>query len=147
MIKGMAANGGQGPLSPPPTGNRPLSPLGWATGSCRPLGGDRPPLFFSPGTLLQIWRRKKLHLSPVAPHRATGVYFWNFAKWTYIFEILIFFKYKKEINACFWPCACGRRPVWGYKLHGPTTHEYQPNSKTSSSEIKKTLLLSKTKIK
>ena len=38
---------------------------------------------------------------------------------------------------CFWPWACGRRPVWGCKLHGPTTHEYQPNSKTSSSEIKK----------
>ena len=30
-------------------------------------------------------------------HRATGVYFWNFQKRTYIFEI--FFKYKKEKTA------------------------------------------------
>ena len=28
-----------GTLSPPQTGDRALSPLGWATGSCRPLGG------------------------------------------------------------------------------------------------------------
>ena len=30
---------------------------------------------------------------------ATGVYFRNFSKRTYIFEILIFFKYKKEKSA------------------------------------------------
>ena len=40
----MAANGGPGlkqdPVAPP-TGDRGLSPLGWATGACRPLGGDR----------------------------------------------------------------------------------------------------------
>ena len=52
--------GGRGPCRPPPTGDRPLSPLGWATGpffcqgprcefeekkitlrACRPMGGDR----------------------------------------------------------------------------------------------------------
>ena len=39
---------GQG-LEPvtPPTGDRALSPLGWATGSCRPLGGRQAPFFFS----------------------------------------------------------------------------------------------------
>ena len=79
----------------PGVGDRGLSPVGGATG---------PPLFFSPGTSLQIWR-KKLHLSPVAPHRATGVYFWNFPKPTYIFEILIFFKYKKEKTARWMPHA------------------------------------------
>ena len=31
-----------------------LSPEGWATGPCRPLGGRHALLFFSPGTSLQI---------------------------------------------------------------------------------------------
>ena len=42
-----------------------LSPLGWATG----------PLFFFLQGLRCKFEEKKLHLSPVAPHRATGVYF------------------------------------------------------------------------
>ena len=62
--------GDRPPLSPaggatgPPGGPTGLSPLGWATGACRPWGGrqgpvarwggDRPPLFFPPGTSLQI---------------------------------------------------------------------------------------------
>ena len=32
----------RGPIAPP-TGDRPLSPTPGATGSCRPLGGDRVP--------------------------------------------------------------------------------------------------------
>ena len=85
-----------GTLSPPPTGDRALSPLGWATGSCRPLGGRQAPLFFFLQGLRCKFEEKKLHLSPVAPHRATGVYFWNFPKPTYIFEILIFLNIKKK---------------------------------------------------
>ena len=42
----------RGPVAPP-TGDRTLSP-GWATGARRPLGGRQAPLFFSPGTSLQI---------------------------------------------------------------------------------------------
>ena len=37
--------GGGRPVAPP-TGDRGLSPTPRATGPCRPLGGDRPPLFF-----------------------------------------------------------------------------------------------------
>ena len=37
--------GGRDPVAPP-TGDRTLSPLGWATGACRPLGGRQAPLFF-----------------------------------------------------------------------------------------------------
>ena len=37
----------------PPTGDRPLSPLGWTTGPCRPWGGRQAP-FFLPGTSLRI---------------------------------------------------------------------------------------------
>ena len=64
------------------------SPAGWATappGACRlgrlvgrlrggRQGGDRPPLFFLQGLRCKF-KEKNLHLSPVAPHRATGVYF------------------------------------------------------------------------
>ena len=66
--------GGRGdrpPLSPaggatgPPGGPTGLSPVGGATG---------PPLFFLQGLRCKF-EEKKLHLSPVAPHRATGVYF------------------------------------------------------------------------
>ena len=35
----------QDPVAPP-TGDRGLSPLGWATGAFRPLGGRQAPLFF-----------------------------------------------------------------------------------------------------
>ena len=83
----------------------PLSPAGGATGlpaalvgraHWSPEGGRQAPPFFSPGTSLQIWREKKytLGLSPYG--RATGVYFWNFPKQTYIFEILIFLNIKKK---------------------------------------------------
>ena len=52
------------PLAPVgwPTG---WSPEGWATGACRPLGGDRPPLFFLQGLRCKF-EEKKLHLSPIA---------------------------------------------------------------------------------
>ena len=49
----------------PRVGDRGLSPVGGATG---------PPLFFLQGLRCKF-EEKKLHLSPVAPHRATGVYF------------------------------------------------------------------------
>ena len=56
-------------------------------------GGDG--AFFFPGTSLRIWK-KKLHLKPVALWGATGGYFWNISKRTYIFEIFILKKYKKN---------------------------------------------------
>ena len=59
----------------PPGGPTSLSPLGWATGACRPLGGRQASLFFFLQGLLCKFEEKKLHLSPVAPHKATGVYF------------------------------------------------------------------------
>ena len=62
---------------------------------CRPLGGRQAPLFFYSRDFVANLK-KKLHLNPVAPHRATGVYFWNFPKRTYIFEILIFLNIKKK---------------------------------------------------
>ena len=108
MTRSPVGGGDRTPLSPtggatgPPGGPTGLSPLGRATGACRPLGGDRPPLFFSTGTSLQIWRKKNYIWALSPPHRATGVYFWNFPKPTYIFEILIFFKYKKEKTASAW---------------------------------------------
>ena len=73
--------GDRTPLSPaggatgPPGGPTGLSPLGWATGACRPLGGRQAPLFFFSRDFVANLKKKKLHLSPVAPHRATGVYF------------------------------------------------------------------------
>ena len=40
----------KGPVVPPTTGDRGLSPTPGATGVCRPLGGDRvPPPYISPG--------------------------------------------------------------------------------------------------
>ena len=41
----------KGGLSPPPTGDRGLSPTPRATGPCRPLGGRQAPLFF-PGSFI-----------------------------------------------------------------------------------------------
>ena len=50
----------------PGVGDRGLSPVG---------GGDRPPSFFFSRDFVAKLKKKKLHLSHVAPHRATGVYF------------------------------------------------------------------------
>ena len=46
--------------------------------------------------IFENWKKKKLQtgLSPLG--WATGVYFRNFSKWTYIFEILIFLNIKKK---------------------------------------------------
>ena len=54
----------------PPTGDRPLSPQGWATGPCRPLGGRQAP-FFLQGPRCEF-EEKKLHFGPVALWGATG---------------------------------------------------------------------------
>ena len=69
MTKGMVAYGGQGlywgrgPCRPP-TGDRPLSPQGWATGPCRLLEeGDKPPFFQGPRCEFE---EKKLQLGSVA---------------------------------------------------------------------------------
>ena len=50
----------EGGLSPPPTGDRPLSPTLGATGPCRPLGGDRV-LCFKP------WPTKPIELHKIPP--------------------------------------------------------------------------------
>ena len=50
----------------PGVGDRGLSPVGGATG---------PLFFFSSRDFVANLKKKKLHLSSVAPHRATGVYF------------------------------------------------------------------------
>ena len=73
-IGGLTRSPAGGATGPPggPTG---LSPLGWATGACRPLGGRQAPSFFFLQGLRCKLEEKKLHLSPVAPHWATGVYF------------------------------------------------------------------------
>ena len=68
----VGGGGDRPPLSPaggatgPPGGPTGLSPLGWATGACHPLGVDRPPSFFLQGLRCKF-EEKKLHLSPVAP--------------------------------------------------------------------------------
>ena len=82
---------------PPQRATGPYRPWGGRQGPVARWGGDRPPLFFFSRDSLQIWR-KKITFEPCRPHRATGVYFWNFPKPTYIFEILFFFKYKKRKN-------------------------------------------------
>ena len=79
-------------------GDRPLSPVGGATG-----------LFFLLGTSLRIWK-KKITLKACRPMGGDRGYFWNISKRTYIFEILIFKKYKKEKSA------------WGYVLHQSWIH-------------------------
>ena len=92
------ARGATGPLPPAGwaqrpvargLGDRPLSPVGGATG-----------FFFFQGSHCEF-EEKKIHLRPVALWGATGVYFWNISKQIYIFEILIFKKYKKEKTAHF----------------------------------------------
>jgi len=102
----VARGGATGPPCRPQEGRpAPLAgplacrPWGGRQGPVAPPTGDRPPSFFFSRDFVANLKEKKLHLSPVAPHRATEVYFWNFPKQTYIFEILIFFKYKKEITA------------------------------------------------
>ena len=78
LTRSPVEGGDRTPLSPaggatgPPGGPTGLSPLGWATGACRPC---RPPSFFFSRDFVANLKKKKLHLSPVAPHRATGVYF------------------------------------------------------------------------
>ena len=68
---------------------------------CRPSGDDRPPLpprAPGQGPLCKLEEKNYIKvLSPLG--RATRVYFRNFSKRTYIFEILNFFKYKKEKTA------------------------------------------------
>ena len=83
MTKGMAAY--IGPVAPG-VGDRPLSPVGGRQG-----------LFFQ-GTSLRIWR-KKITLKACRPMGGDRGYFWNISKRTYIFEIFIFKKYKKEKTA------------------------------------------------
>ena len=67
MTKEIAAYGGQGlyrgegTLSPPPTGDRPLSPVGWATG-----------LFFARDLVANM--KKKLHLGHVALWGDRGIF-------------------------------------------------------------------------
>ena len=58
----MAAGGD--PVAPP-TGDRTLSPQGWATGPCRPLGGGDRALFFARDLVANL-KKKKLRLRPVA---------------------------------------------------------------------------------
>ena len=63
----------------------PLSPARGATGPPgayrlgplvgRPRGGRQAPSFFFSSDFVANLKEKKLHLSSVAPHRATGVYF------------------------------------------------------------------------
>ena len=96
----VARGGATGPPCRPQEG-RP-APLAGPLACRPPHGRQAPSFFFFSRDFVANLKKKKLHLSPVAPHRATGVYFWNFPKRTYIFEILIFFKYKKEKTAQIW---------------------------------------------
>ena len=77
----------------------PCRPPQRAAGACRPLGGRQAPLFFFSRDFVANLKKKNytLGLSPYG--RATGVYFWNFPKRTYIFEF--FFKYKKRKTRCY----------------------------------------------
>ena len=59
----------------PPTGDRPLSPEGWATGPCRPLGGRQPPFFFFLQGLRCKFEEKNYTLGLSSYGKATGVYF------------------------------------------------------------------------
>ena len=93
-----------------------LSPQGWVTGPCRPLGGRQAPFFSLQGPLCEF-EEKKLHFGPVALWGATGGYFWNIAKRTSIFEIFIFFKYKKEKSAggegsVAWASSLAKVSIW-----------------------------------
>ena len=79
---------------------------GWNTGPCRPWGrrqgpvarwgGDRPPSFFFSRDFVANLKKKNYIWALSPPHRATVVYFWNFPKPTYIFEILFFLNIKKK---------------------------------------------------
>ena len=89
-------------------GGTPGRPRGGDRPPCAPVDGPPPVAWGRGGTtgpphpappardLFVNWKKKnyKQVLSPLG--WATGVYFRNFSKLTYIFEILIFFRYKKE---------------------------------------------------
>ena len=125
MTKGMAARAWIGiggtlghPVArvAPGVDDRVLSPVG---------GGRQAPSFFSPGTSLQIWK-KKLHIGPVAlwegdrgiflKYLKTDIYFWNF-----------FFKYKKEKTAGL-PGLLPRAPI------EVKAHTYSPTQYTGTLE-------------
>jgi len=77
-------------------GDRPQSPLGWATGPCRPLGGRQAP-FFCQGPRCEF-EEKKLHLGPVALWGATGGIFEIFQN-GHIFLKFLFLKNIKKKKA------------------------------------------------
>ena len=117
-------------LSPPSTGDRGLSPTPRATRACRPplgrqgpvahWGRQAPPFFFSRDFVANL--KKKNYILGLPPYgRATGVYFWNISKRTYIFEILIFFKYKKEKTTPPRPSIYCRPGLSLSVVDGPTT--------------------------
>ena len=72
-------NGAQGlkqdPVAPPQPATGACRPWGGRQGPVARWGGDRPHSFFFLQGLRCKFEEKKLHLSTVAPHRATGVYF------------------------------------------------------------------------
>ena len=78
-----------------PTGDRPLSPLGWATGPYRP--GGRQTLFFYARDLVANLK-KKITLRAYRPMGATGGYFEIFQN-GYIFLKFLFFKNIKKKKA------------------------------------------------
>ena len=69
----------------------------WVGSPSRPRGATAPlpPRAPSQGPLCKLEEKNYIKVL-LPPGRATGIYFRNFSKQTYIFEILIFFKYKKE---------------------------------------------------
>ena len=85
--------GGRDPVAPP-TGDRPLSLLGWATGPCRPLGG-RQALFFCQGPRCEF-EEKKLHLEPVVLWGATEGIFEIFQNGYIFLKFLFFLNIKKK---------------------------------------------------
>ena len=74
----------------PPTGDRPLSPLGWATGPVARWEGDRPPFFFTPGTSLQILK-KKIYISAMSPPIGRPGYIFEIFQNGHIFLKFYFF--------------------------------------------------------
>ena len=66
------ARGGGHPPVARRRGDRPPWRAHWPVA---PGVGDRPPSFFFSKDFVANLKKKKLHFSPVAPHRTTGVYF------------------------------------------------------------------------